>query len=251
MHTVFPHPTLSEMMHEAVLDAYGRALHYLGRHGREPLDGSHDKLRSSEPRRAAPSREGAPAGQADAAQAGLDPGAAPGSPEYARDAAHRARARPRHGVRGGGLPQHRRVLDAAARHHDDHGRHLHARLRLLQRGDRPARTARSARARAASPTRSPSWASTTSSSPRSTATISPTAAPSISRRRSAPSAPQRRRTTIEVLTPDFLRKAGAVETVVAAAARRLQPQPGDGAAALSEDPPRRALLRTRCACCSG
>jgi dihydrolipoamide dehydrogenase len=25
--TVFPHPTLSEMMHEAVLDAYGRVLH--------------------------------------------------------------------------------------------------------------------------------------------------------------------------------------------------------------------------------
>ncbi|NRP12122.1 Dihydrolipoyl dehydrogenase [Aliiroseovarius sp. xm-m-379] len=27
MHTVFPHPTISESMHEAVLDAYGRALH--------------------------------------------------------------------------------------------------------------------------------------------------------------------------------------------------------------------------------
>jgi dihydrolipoamide dehydrogenase len=27
MHTIFPHPTLSEMMHEAVLDAYGRAIH--------------------------------------------------------------------------------------------------------------------------------------------------------------------------------------------------------------------------------
>ena len=27
METVFPHPTLSEMMHEAVLDAYGRAIH--------------------------------------------------------------------------------------------------------------------------------------------------------------------------------------------------------------------------------
>jgi len=27
MHTVFPHPTLSEMMHESVLDAYGRPLH--------------------------------------------------------------------------------------------------------------------------------------------------------------------------------------------------------------------------------
>ncbi|MGF1549274.1 MAG: dihydrolipoyl dehydrogenase [Sphingomonadaceae bacterium] len=28
IHTVFPHPTLSEMMHEAVLEAYDRALHY-------------------------------------------------------------------------------------------------------------------------------------------------------------------------------------------------------------------------------
>ncbi len=27
MHTVFPHPTISETMHEAVLDAYGRAIH--------------------------------------------------------------------------------------------------------------------------------------------------------------------------------------------------------------------------------
>ncbi len=28
MHTIFPHPTLSEMMHELVLAAYGRAIHY-------------------------------------------------------------------------------------------------------------------------------------------------------------------------------------------------------------------------------
>ena len=27
INTVFPHPTLSEMMHEAVLDAYGRMMH--------------------------------------------------------------------------------------------------------------------------------------------------------------------------------------------------------------------------------
>jgi dihydrolipoamide dehydrogenase len=27
MHTIFPHPTLSETMHESVLDAFGRALH--------------------------------------------------------------------------------------------------------------------------------------------------------------------------------------------------------------------------------
>ncbi len=28
LHTVFPHPTLSEMMHESVLDAFGRAIHF-------------------------------------------------------------------------------------------------------------------------------------------------------------------------------------------------------------------------------
>jgi len=28
MHTVFPHPTLSEMMHEATLAAYGREIHF-------------------------------------------------------------------------------------------------------------------------------------------------------------------------------------------------------------------------------
>ena len=27
MHTIFPHPTLSEAMHEAVLDAYGQVIH--------------------------------------------------------------------------------------------------------------------------------------------------------------------------------------------------------------------------------
>ncbi|MBT7526302.1 MAG: dihydrolipoyl dehydrogenase, partial [Rhodospirillales bacterium] len=27
MRTVFPHPTLSEMMHESVLDAHGRVIH--------------------------------------------------------------------------------------------------------------------------------------------------------------------------------------------------------------------------------
>ena len=27
IHAVFPHPTLSETMHESVMDAYGRAVH--------------------------------------------------------------------------------------------------------------------------------------------------------------------------------------------------------------------------------
>ncbi|HNQ93019.1 MAG TPA: dihydrolipoyl dehydrogenase, partial [Alphaproteobacteria bacterium] len=28
MHTIFPHPTLSEMMHESTLSAYGKAVHF-------------------------------------------------------------------------------------------------------------------------------------------------------------------------------------------------------------------------------
>jgi dihydrolipoamide dehydrogenase len=28
MNTIFPHPTISETMHEAVLGAYGRAIHF-------------------------------------------------------------------------------------------------------------------------------------------------------------------------------------------------------------------------------
>jgi dihydrolipoamide dehydrogenase len=28
MHIIFPHPTLSETMHESVLSAYGRAVHF-------------------------------------------------------------------------------------------------------------------------------------------------------------------------------------------------------------------------------
>ena len=43
-----------------------------------------------------------------------------------------------HGVRGSGLPEYRRVLVAAPRHHDDHGRHLHARLRFCNVAHRPA-----------------------------------------------------------------------------------------------------------------
>ena len=89
----------------------------------------------------------------------------------------------------------------------------------------------------------PSSASPISSSPRSTATICPTAAPAQfvkvieALRRNTPS------TTIEILTPDFRNKArGRGREDHRGAARRLQPQSGDGAAALSDDPARRALL---------
>ena len=52
-----------------------------------------------------------------------------------------------------------------------------------------------------------------------------------------------RGTTVEVLTPDFLRKEGAIETVMAAQPGSVQPQSGNRAAALSDDPARRALFR--------
>ncbi len=79
-----------------------------------------------------------------AAETGLDPGS---RAEYARLCRHpqyRQGKRPRHGVRGGGLPEHRRVLGQEARHLHDHGGHLHPRLRVLQRQDRHAGRARCA-----------------------------------------------------------------------------------------------------------
>ena len=118
---------------------------------------------------------------------------APNSARLCRHPQDRQGKRPRHGVRGGRLPEYRRVLGQEARHLHDHGRHLHPRLRLLQRQDRHARRARRRRAGACRARRPPSSGSPMSSSPRSTATISPTAAPSISPRPSAPSARAARR----------------------------------------------------------
>ena len=53
-----------------------------------------------------------------------------------------------HGLPGGGLPEHRRVLGARHRHLHDPRRHLHAPLRLLQREDGQADLQRPARAAA-------------------------------------------------------------------------------------------------------
>ncbi len=58
-------------------------------------------------------------------------------------------------------------------------------------------------------------------------------------------------TTIEVLTPDFLRKDGAVEIVVAAQARRVQPQSRDGAVANISRCGRARATSPRSGCCSG
>ena len=83
---------------------------------------------------------------ADQAQAGVDSREGAEQSRIRRDAAHRAREQSAHGLRGSGLSEHRRVLGQAARHHDDHGRDLHAGLQLLQRGHGQARCARPLRA---------------------------------------------------------------------------------------------------------
>ena len=159
MRTIFPHPTLSEMMHESVLDAYGRAstsrLSSASlRAKRSNLDGSCApgtrllrRLRA--PRndrsiRPAPPRKGGAARQSEPAQAAVDPGQGAGLARIPRDPPADARAQPAHRVRRGGLPQYRRVLEGEARDGDDPRRGLHPRLHLLQCRDRAARSARPA-----------------------------------------------------------------------------------------------------------
>ena len=44
MHSIFPHPTLSEMMKESVLDAYGRALNAWWPSGARPVSGADSEL---------------------------------------------------------------------------------------------------------------------------------------------------------------------------------------------------------------
>ena len=85
------------------------------------------------------------------------------APAHGRLALRRARRhRPRrgaaHGLRGGALPEHRRVLGTRNGDVPDHGRHLHARLPLLRRQLRQARrSARPARARARRGRRRSAW----------------------------------------------------------------------------------------------
>ena len=74
------------------------------------------------------------------------PGA--GRPALPRAARHDRGPGPAHGLPGGRLPEHRRVLGARHRHVHDPRRHLHAPLRLLQRQDGQAHPRRSARAAA-------------------------------------------------------------------------------------------------------
>ena len=156
-----------------------------------------------------------------------------------------------HDLRGGPLPEHRRVLGARHRHVPDPRRHVHPGLPLLLRplgqAGRAARPARAAAPRRRRPSR---WSSRTSSSRRSTGTTSPIAAPATSpprsgrSRRSFPTRPSRcsRRTSSAC-------EEEALRTVLARAARGLQPQHRDGPTPASRGcgaPRRRTTRRSGC-----
>ena len=101
--------------------------------------------------------------------------------------AHHALPRPGHGVRGGGLPQHLRVLGRRHRHLHDQRRPLHPGLRVLP-GRHPQAAARRSRTSPSGwPRRWPAWAWPTPWSPPSPATTWPTAARPASRPPSTPS----------------------------------------------------------------
>ena len=146
-----------------------------------------------------------------------------------------------HRLRGSALPQHRRVL--APRHGDvhDHGRRLHARVRLLQRHARRAGRARSA----TSPT--------TSRTPSTTMELAYVVVTSVDRddlaglRRRRVRGDDSRdqgaaaRVPRRSADPRFSGQRGAAAHGARRAARRAQPQHRDGAAALSRGAARRPL----------
>ena len=85
---------------------------------------------------------------------GVAQGEGPGRAQLRAPQEPDARARAPHGVRGGALPQRRRVLGAQGRHVHDPGRRLHPELRLLRRRPRHARRRSTRWSRCAWPRRS-------------------------------------------------------------------------------------------------
>ena len=182
------------------------------------------------------------------AQAAVAEGEGAGRPELPPHRAPDAREVAAHRLRGGELPQHRRVLGARHRHVHDPRRHLHAPLRLLQREVRRARPGRPRRAAARRPRREADGAA------------------SLRRHLGGPRRPaRRRRGRVRGHDPrDPQARAGlrgrgadarlprpgdAARARDRRAARRLQPQRRDRAAAVSR---RRAAGRTSgapAACC--
>ena len=112
--------------------------------------GSRDDTRRAHPRHALARAPGRHAGGRGAPlprpQAAVAEGPGPGRAHLPAPQVDDPRGEPAHGLRGGQLPQRRRVLGARHRDLHDPRRRLHAPLRLLQRPDGQADLERPARA---------------------------------------------------------------------------------------------------------
>ena len=153
---------------------------------------------------------------------------------------------PAHGVPGGRLPQHLRVLGGPRGDVPHRRRPVHPALRLLPDRHRQAASRWTATSRAGSPSRCRRWSCATPRSPASPATTCPTAAPGCTPRRCAPSTSSTPDTGVENLIPDFNGKPDLLRRGVRVAARGARPQRRDGAADLQADPagvPLRPLAR--------
>ena len=216
-------------MREVVDAVAARAADAVGRHGVERQDVAWRERpttwrRSAGPRRrragAADGRLRRPASPVAADHAPASPTGCgrrcDDGPRLPALKAHDARPRPRHGVRGGRLPEHLRVLGRRHRHVHDQRRALHPGVRLLPGRHPPAAGARSGRARAASPRRSRAWGCGSPCSPPSPATTSPTAARPASRPRSRAIRAPPPEVGVEVLIPDCKGDPDALDVIFAA-----------------------------------
>ena len=164
---------------------------------------------------------------------GVDAGARPTSaPATARRSGSMREPRPAHGVRGGRLPEHLRVLGRPHRDVHDPRRPVHACVRLLPGRHPQAAAARPRRARARRRRGRANSGLAHAVITAWRATTSPTAAPrgfaaTIARRARR----ARRDTTVEVLIPDCKGDADALDVIFDGPARRAEPQPRDGGAA--------------------
>ena len=138
------------------------------------------------------------------------------------------RRRAAHGVRGGRLPEHLRVLGRPHRHLHDPRRALHAGVRLLPRRHAQAAARSTSTSRAASPTRCATLglahAVVTSVARDDLADGGRVGVRRDDRRDPAPRRPA---TTVEVLIPDCKGDAGGARRDLRRAARRAEPQPRD------------------------
>ena len=141
-----------------------------------------------------------PRGSVPLAEAAVAEGPGPRRSHLSPPEAGDRGGQPAHRVRGGQLPERRRVLGARYRHLHDPRRRLHAPLRLLQRPDGQADLVRPAGADARRDQVS-RWAFATPSSRRLTATTFPTTAPAPSS--GDPLNPHARPDAKSGPTPDF------------------------------------------------